>query len=157
MATLQEKQSQSLLVGASDARTLDEYRRASANSSRNSLIQSYMTNTYNGEQSKSRSTTSLYKQGENNSQLSMNSNKNKTLPKAPVQTTSTSSNSPASNRGDNQMSTAISYANQSSQDQVLSRASQATHTLQKSPTVKKWHVRDQERDLMATLACGASA
>jgi len=132
LATLQEKQSQSLLVGGgggADTRTLDDYRRASANSSRNSLIQAYMTNTYNSEQNKSKSTTSLYKQGDNNSQLSMNSSKYKSLPKAPVQESYASSNSP--NRQDNR--TSNGYSNQPSQEQILSRGSSShSHVSERS-------------------------
>ncbi|KAI5970082.1 RGA2 [Candida margitis] len=99
LATLQERQSPAPSSSGAESKALEDYRRASASSSRNSLIQSYMTNTYNSENNKSASTTSLYKQGENNSQLSMNSNKNKSLPRAPnTQNTSASSSSIPSSR-----------------------------------------------------------
>ncbi|KAG5418900.1 RGA2 [Candida metapsilosis] len=106
LATLQEKNSQSSLPGgSSDNRTLEDYRRVSTASSRNSLIQSYMAS--NGEINKSRS--SLYKQGENGSQLSVSSNKNKSLPKAPMENYTTTSSH--------------SLTNQNSQEQLSSKAS----------------------------------
>ena len=84
LALLQQKQKQ--LEKEKDARELqilEEHKRLSANSSRNSLIQSYMLQNYND------STTSFYKQ-ENGSTNSVTSHKNKSLPVPPT----TSSRSP---------------------------------------------------------------